>query len=288
MSDTADATASLGALGVGDTFVGLSGGFGQVRMGRIDTYYADGVLTELIAGTTFQSHATLSLLSQIDGLAYHGTAGRWNNLIRYDSPRISGFQGSVAYSSNRAAEDGAAAANADSGGAWYGSANYFAGPIYAGLSAFEHKTEGSTANKSNGWRVYGAYTFPFGLKLGLNYDHGRFGTGATTWRKRDAWFIPVQYTFGANTIGFTYGSAGKTKLDTGTTPNSGARFANLSYNYALSKRTNVGVNYTVLNNKDASAYDLLLGGVVKGLGQVQLTGNGQDVRQFAVSLVHAF
>jgi len=288
MSDTADNTASLGAMGVGDTFVGLAGNWGQVRMGRIDTYYADGVLTELIMGTTFQSHATLSLLSQVDGFGYHGTAGRWNNLIRYDSPRVSGFAGSVAYSSNRAAEDGAAAADADDGGAWYASANYFGGPIYAGLSAFSHRAEGVTDNKSSGWRAYGSYTFPMGIKVGLNYDHGRFGTGANTWRKRNAWFLPVSYKFGKNTVAATYGRAGKTKTNAGSVNDSGARFYNLSYNYELSKRTNVGVNYTALSNKDGSSYDLLLGGVVKGLGQVQATAAGQDVKQFAVSVVHSF
>jgi len=288
MSDTADATASLGAMGVGDTFVGLAGNWGQVRMGRIDTYYADGVLTELIAGTTFQSHATLSLLSQVDGFGYHGTAGRWNNLIRYDSPRVSGFQGSVAYSSNRAAEDGVANNDGDDGSSWYASANYFAGPIYAGVSAMQHRTEGVTDNKSSGWRVYGSYTFPMGVKVGLNYDHGRFGTGADTWRKRNAWFLPVSYKFGKNTVAGTYGRAGKTKTNAGTVNSSGATFYNLSYNYELSKRTNIGANYTVLKNKDGSAYDLLLGGVVRGLGQVQATGSGQDVRQIAVSVVHAF
>ncbi|HRE17249.1 MAG TPA: porin [Rhodocyclaceae bacterium] len=288
MSDTSDPTAGLGALGVGDTFVGLNGNWGRLRLGRMDTYYADGILIEMLGGTASQSFATLSLLTQVDSLSYHATAGRWNNQVRYDTPRINGFAGTVAYSSNRAAEDGAAANNADQGGAWYASANYFAGAVYAGISAQQHSTEGATDNKSSGWRTYGSYTFPVGIKIGLSYDHGRQGAAGGAWLKRNAWFVPVSYKFGNNTVLGSYGRAGQTKRNTGSIDDSGARFYNLSYNYELSRRTNIGVNYTVLKNKDNSAYDLLLGGVVKGAGQTQPTSYGQSVKQFAVSIAHTF
>jgi predicted porin len=282
----------LSSFAQGDTFVGLNGGFGRVRLGRMDTFYSDGVLTELTRATSFQDFATLSVLTQVNGI-FAVLPSRHSNQIRYDSPNFSGFSGTLAYSTNAGGNEGTGigtgaadpAKNPGKGGSWYAAARYFAGPIYAGGSFFRQKAEGGLAEAAAGannvfwssatavrtpdvdaWRLYGSYTFPFGLKVGLNVDRtaAKYMDGVGT-MKRTAWFVPVTYSFGSHSIYGTYGRAKDVDWNGGWN-NTGAKFYKLAYDYALSKRTSIGANYTVLDNDSSAAYTLFLSG--------SLTGNG--------------
>jgi len=287
MIDRNDSTAGLGAIGSGDTFVGLNGDWGRVRLGRLDTYYSDGVGIELNRAGSFQSHGLLTIFSQVDG-SYAVNPGRANNALRYDTPRMSGFQGTVQYSTNPLGQDGAAAANGAKGAAWYAAGNYLNGPIFAGLSYYQHDPEGGGQTDNKAWRAYGSYTLPFGLKLGLAYDKTRASKGVGLYEERGAWLLPVTYSFGNHSIYASYAKAGRTKNQAGNMADTGATFYNLGYDYALSKRTSVGGNYTKLNNKTNSNNNLFLGAAVTGLGQVQATGNGMDVRQIYIGVNHNF
>lgn len=289
----ADAGA-ISAFASGDQWVGLSGGFGRVRLGRMDTYYSDGVLTELSRATSFQSLATLSLLTQVGNdagpLVTSVRQGRHNNQVRYDSPNFSGFSGTVAYSfapdGNEAS--GATANNPGKNGSWYAAARYFAGPIYAGLSYYQEKSETNVDQKHRAYRGYGSYTFPFGLKVGLNIDNTRNETAAGLLdAKRTAWFVPVTYTFGSNAVYASYGRAGDRKNAAGKVNDSGAKFYNIGYDYALSKRTSVGANYTVIKNEDNATYGLF------GTGGFFIAGTdtpaaGNKAKQLYVGVNHTF
>src|SRR3954469_7259514 len=117
-------------------------------------------------------------------------------------------------------------------------------------------------------RLSGAYTFPFGLKLGLVYDQSKLNlksSGATfsgSEFKRNVWALPISWNTGAHTIFATYAQASKLKGSVGLASgasvdvssigvtasgataaqdvgsNSKAKFYMLGYYYDLSKRTN--------------------------------------------------
>lgn len=282
-------TATLNGFGGGNDWVGLSGKWGSLKLGRIDKYYSDGIGIELSRANSFTSHGTLSLLAQIEG-AYHAGVSRWNNLIQYDTPRMNGFAATLAYSSRFAGTDGQLQNNADKGDAWYASANYFNGPIYVGASLFDSDTEGSlTGAGASGYRLYGSYTFPMGLKIGLAYDHAKVDAGLGAFTKRNAWLLPITYMTGPHAIYFAYGKAGSTKNQVGGIWGTGATFWNLGYDYALSKRTSIGANWTQMNNKTASNYELFLNSALTtDLGAPRVVAAGQDSRQFAINIAHTF
>lgn len=296
-----DATTAVGMFGSGDQWVGISGGFGRVRLGRMDAYYSDGVLTELSRATSFQSFATLSLLTQTGANTTSlGTGirqGRHDNQVRYDTPNFSGFSATGAYSFNPNSNEGSglvtAGTDAGKGGEWYLAGRYLNGGIYAGLSFVDRHVEGTASQNNKGVRAYGSYTFPFGLKVGLNIDKSRDETAAGALAAvRTAFFVPVSYSFGANTVYATWGKAGNYKNAAGRVSDSGAVIWNLAYDYALSKRTSVGANYTVLNNGNNAQYRLFAQGttatLAPGLALAADPGLGMTARQLYVGVNHNF
>ena len=92
--DDAQATGTAG----GNTFVGLAGGFGQVRLGKLDLYYGYGTDEHGIRATPLQ-HSNISILSYVgqSGNAIV-SAGRSLNVVRYDSPKFGGLTFGLAFS----------------------------------------------------------------------------------------------------------------------------------------------------------------------------------------------
>jgi predicted porin len=166
-------------------------------------------------------------------------------------------------------------------------------------------------------RLFGAYSFPFGLKLGLVIDQSKLdmkssGTNfGSSQFKRTVWGIPVVYTIGAHTIAASYAQASKLTgsigqnngatsvglSDVGVTAsgaaagsapqaigdNSKAKMYVLGYTYDLSKRTNIHVSYSQIKNDNLAGYDFFANGV--GLGN---TNFGADPRIINLGLRHAF
>jgi hypothetical protein len=128
-----------------------------------------------------------------------------------------------------------------------------------------------------------------GVSVGLGWNKSKLSnTGGDS--SRTAWVLPIAYEFGANQVAFTYARAGDTS--TGATAvvsgsNTGANAYTLAYSRALSKRTNLGVSYSKLDNKSAATYDLF-GLAANGAVSTATTGAGSDVSQFSVNMNHSF
>ena len=212
---------------------------------------------------------------------------------------------------------------------WTVKANFDNGPISAFLSYIAHNdiagstvmwqntantaltamtSSGTNARENRGFRMGAGYTFPMGLKVGLIYDNTK-----TLWRddsgdaitvnddlnmKRTAWVIPVSMTFGQHTLGATYGKAGN--IQTGgtistadaaafDTNGTAARYWMAGYQYAFSKRTNMGVTFARVDNDQRAGYDFYANA---GMGQVatSTTANtrGSDPTHVSIGLKHSF
>ncbi|MCM2290448.1 MAG: porin, partial [Sulfuritalea sp.] len=115
-----------------------------------------------------------------------------------------------------------------------------------------------TAADQRSNRLWARYAFPMGLSLGLGYDSSKYDNDATTntnWVKRNAWQLTGQYAMGANQFYLQYAKAGKTSGAGAADDASGAKAWLLGYDYALSKRTNVGISYTEVKNENGGTYD---------------------------------
>jgi len=207
--------------------------------------------------------------------------------------------------------------------------NYTNGPIYVNAAYLANNTEGhqtcgAAVSAAAGSTVYltfpgcvagqrvvtqanadtrqarlsGYYKFPFGLKVGAQIDKAQLKnvganslTGAAgTSNVRTAWEVPVSYAFGSSTLLGSYTHAGSLSNTAG---NTGAKMYTLGYDYALSKRTNVGAFYTRIKNDAATTGVALSGGVYQpylagtsGTGSALL--QGETASTFSLGVKHTF
>lgn len=284
----------LGAFGAsGNTNIHLGGNWGRVAMGRQDLHY--GTALESYKAYTLQNILSNGIFSQIAGFSI-ANATRTPNVIMYDSPNMSGFTVRLAGSTAFRATEGtgvraAGAADPGKGSATNLALNYANGPIKAGYSYWRATTEGGKTALPGGADQRGdtlqfGYTFPMGLAIGLGWNKSRaemIGGEAS----RTAWVLPVSYVFGANQVAFTYARANNLSGSAvAGVSDTGANAYTLSFGHSMSKRTNVGVAYTKLDNKRNATYDLF--GLAANGGTSTAAFPGADVSQLSLNVNHSF
>lgn len=184
----------------------------------------------------------------------------------------------------------AGASNYSDGREYFLQGNYFNGPLGLQLGYRNSTAEGRTGIDDKQLRFSGYYALPMGLKIGLQLDRAQRSTasganmaGATSSSiSRNAWEVPISYTFGRNSIMGSFTRAG----DAGTTAgDTGAKLYTLGWDVALSKRTNVGVYYSKLSNDTRGTYQPFLAGT-------SFTGSalaaGESASTVAVGVKHVF
>jgi len=277
----------------GNSNIHLGGTWGQVSMGRQDLHYGSAI--ESYKAYTLQNILGNGIFSQIAGSTI-AVGSRTPNVIMYDSPNMSGFSARIAASTAFRAGEATGARVSGANDPGKGSAtnvalNYANGPIKAGYSYWRATTEGGkgatvgTADQRGDTLQFG-YTFPMGLAIGLGWNKSK---GETTLGNvdRTAWLLPISYAFGANQVAFTYARANDLKgsLAAGAS-DTGAAAYTLAYGYSMSKRTNLGVAYTKLDNKRNATYDLFAIGANGGTSTAAYAG--ADVSQVSFNMNHSF
>ena len=302
----------------GNSHVGLeSKSWGRIFVGRQDLHYqntssditrknslrADSVSLLAFAGAYGARGTTVN-----GGIAIAG-ATRTQNVVHYTTPNWGGFSGIVAYSSNPLGNEAdignAATQSIRRGNAWnlnpsYGATNWHLGYSYwrskpdAGIgTAVITSTTQIGAADQRGNRLYGDYSFVFGLKVGLAWDRSKLegNTGVsdgTTFSKRTVWSIPVQYSFMVKhqiTGHYTQAKSDQASLADGL--NTKANMWAIGYSYDLSKRTSIGITYARINNHANAGYTFY-NSAGTGLGGTTGVMAGEDPRMFGTTLRHAF
>ncbi len=275
-------------LGNGNTYVGLSGNFGQVTIGKHTFMEDQGNAVQY--GIKGGQAVPASLLGSKTILNYIGGTGintsRTNNSIMYVSPNFSGFKATLGYSTASNESEGLITQaipgnDYDAGRAFFLAGNYSNGPIFLNLAYWDNERE-ITGVENDQVRLSGSYAFPFGLKIGAQFDRATNKTLAGVETKRNAWQIPVSYQFGASTVLASFTKAGDTKNLVG---DNGAKLWTIGYDYALSKRTNVGVFYGKLDNEGAGVYQPYKSNTTSN-GSALFAGESASI--FAVAVKHTF
>ena len=285
----------------GNNHVGLRGkSWGRVFFGRQDVHYF-GRESDLTVKNDLQSDS-ISLLAYVagagtgvtgPGIAIAG-ATRTANIVHYTTPNWGGFTGVVAYSFNPVA-----AAEADlttgirKGYAWNVAPTFEGRNFTVGYSYWSQKADATTvAGNQRGDRLFGSYRWG-GFRIGLAWDKSKVTnegvinvvTGSTTVAKRDAWSVPIEYTWGPHWIGGHYTKANDDKATSGISD--GAKMWAVGYNYSLSKRTSVGVTYAQVSNDAGAVYTpFTAGGALGAPGHNALPG--EDPRFWSMTIRHAF
>lgn len=236
------------------SFVGLSGSFGAVTLGR---QYTPQYLTLSLAdpfGTGLAGDAVNIMPATGDA------ASRMTNTIKYVSPTVQGFNGEVAYGFGEVVGDSSAQRQ-------YGAAvGYAMGPLAVRLGY--HNRSNDTAvikNTSSGKDTLLAMTYDFtvvklhlayGVDKGLNSSplrnntnpYGSFVAPVASTDSRDM-LLGVTVPFGASTVLASY-IRRNDRQDAGQSANQIA----LGYRYAMSKRTDVYTSYARINNSNGAGY----------------------------------
>jgi predicted porin len=265
--------ASTGALFGRQAFVGLSGNFGALSLGRQYGAYenvrsaflsaqgnspafdaTNGVpLTQTLAqyavngAFTFPPGSSVAIDINTDSVA--GRLGAWagyqariDNSIRYQTPTISGFQAAVVYGFG---ENKSAGANATKNASF--SLTYVNGPLGLGLAHQDDELARDFHLKNTA--IGGNYDLGM-AKIFLAYNQAKY-TGLA---RQNEWSVGLRAPLGATTLVAQY--AHSDGDDLGKTQSLG-----LSAEYSLSKRTTV---YGAFNQ--TRAYENLVRNNVYGLG----------------------
>jgi len=238
-----------------DTFVGLQGNFGKVRLGKLPNEQRD--MFNFDVGSNSNGANAMDIFMR--------TAGRPNNSIRYDSPDLAGFSGEVQYGFGEN-KTGAAGNAGKASDMWGAGLNYRNSGFFAQYG-YERRTNSfgsgfdsyaSTLNagyNANNLLVTLAYQQTRGWGWGDRYyynetigaaDSANTFFGQPNDLKTQEAGINVAYTIGQFTPRVTYAKGWNVKDGTkgdATVDNSGYWQYIVGLDYALSKRTTVSLEY---------------------------------------------
>ena len=285
--------------------------WGRVLFGMQDVHYF-GRESDLTVRNDLQADS-VSLLAYVGGAGMaiipgsQGSGGvgaiagatRTRNIVHYTTPNWGGFSGIIAYSFNPTLPESdinstAATVTTRKGYAWNVAPTFEGRNFTVGYSYWSQKSDNSVvAANQRGDRLFGSYRWG-GFRIGAAWDKSKVTneggvinavTGSSTVARRDAWSIPIEYTWGPHWIGGHYTKANNDKA---TTVTDGAKMWAVGYNYSLSKRTSVGLTYAQISNDTGAIYTLFTsnGGLGGGAGHTPFPG--EDPRMWSMTIRHAF
>ena len=229
---------------------------------------------------------------------------RRQRLIRYDSPSFSGFSFSGGYTAaNESTGLSTATSQALTPRAISLAGEYKNGPLYLGIGYDQHRdhnpgTGGTIAlgtgaaqyngGKDTNWMFGAVYTFNFGMRLSGLYNRSKFDVTNTTELKKNGYAFAMDYAVsGPHSIKALYYKVGDSKGNSTVVVGSahqavgadtGAKGWNLGYMYTMSKRTEIGVMYSVMDNDRNAKYS-------KGIQAATL---GQTQKVYGMNIRHKF
>jgi predicted porin len=266
------------------SFLGLTGGFGTIKLGRFYSVLDNTLGATDPFGLGLAGRAN-NLMGAAGNNAVAGYASRFNNLAQYSTANLSGFTADVQYAF------GETAGSSSKGRSWGVALNYVSGPLAIRVAQQQSNNLKSTASAAGVLSATGIPEYEHKAThtaLGGTYDFGaaklhaayvlnkRAVLESTTQYKSDDMLIGVSVPFGASKLMLSFVN----KKDKSNVANYAANADQLGvgYTHELSKRTTVYAAYAVIRNKGANA--------VYTVGNA--TGNGSGKQALNVGVRHAF
>jgi len=251
----------IGVLNNRDSYVGLRGPLGTAKIGRFLSPYDD---IQPIFGNAPTLTTSILSTGALWAQAYLGQPnaggfdGRISNSVRYDTPTLSGFTGSVQYSTNEGSPTTHAGIVSVGG-------SYYNGPVQLGIAYEVHsKIRGTpTAPLSDtGFSVAGGYQFDQ-IRLGVAYERLDYEATPTTHLTRNFYGVGATIDAGPGLLFLYWGHAadGKGSAADGSRVGGlvkgvsiGADQWEISYTYPLSERTLLYTGYVRIQNQSNAGY----------------------------------
>ena len=289
---------SGGVLATRETFVGLQGTWGTFKMGYFLAPYDDiHPIFGNVPTLTTSILSTAALWAQgSQGTNDGGFDNRNPNSIRYDSPRIGGFTGSVQVSTLDASPENGGGLTNSSGGtpaqrsrhAYIGSTGgfYSNGPFQAGV-AYEWREKVRGPSLSD-YAVSVAANWNFGpVKIGGVWERLDYDVLNNSDLTRNFYGVSATAPIGPGELYAFWGTARNGSGPTGARvgqviagSNTGADQWEVSYTYALSKRSLLYVGFVQTRNDDNAIYNFNINSYA--------VVPGANANGFVVGMVHFF
>jgi predicted porin len=270
------------------SWLGIGGGWGDIRFGRQDVFYGNGIVQQ--AAANYINMAVDAIWTQ-HPIAAPG--GRLSNVLSYNSPTMGGFNASLYWSPN---SEGSAFTGSDPQEAdnlWAFTARYSGGALRGQFDYSTRKNVGFVDGVDNtGWKVGLGWAYAPGSQLSVvtgNLEHDNAaGLGVngdvhiTTlhWEHMiGQWQLIAQYMF-----------TGDVELDGEEIDDSRTKGFTLAAKYFLSKRTGVYLSFNQYRNDDFAFADFGPGAALSSATghHLSIGAAGADPRIIALGIMHNF
>jgi predicted porin len=237
--DTGAASGGAAGFWGRESWVGLEGAFGKVRLGNMGPTAAYFATADYIS---MHNHDTGTSSD-----AFYLYPGVVTNTIAYTTPTIAGFSGEAQFGLKEASQ---------TKNTFVLAANYDAGPLHLGAGYVSAPSGLATPPASDSHKEFGVRAlYELGaFTVGAYYINNKIDDGAGNSLKRNAIRLSGMYAMGASEFHANFGKASNFKANGTTVDDSGATQFTLGYNYNLSKRTKVYGFYTQVSNNDNAVY----------------------------------
>jgi predicted porin len=284
------------------SYVGLSGGFGEVRVGREYTPSFNAILGADVVGANGVGNTlnmTLALQGQSANLIGVGTSA--SNGVSYETPSFNGLRAKVQVISGENPNGNGATGTLNAPKAGDGTAYhvyYNAGPLSAGVGGLTVK--GTAVAASTGGSVVSSAGLPGEYEQASWYAKYDLGMALLTAGqvKETLNGSPTStttvYVNKSNVLGASIPVSGALKVNVnyvrseykaGTTVSGKGTQLSLQALYSLSKRTDLYAAYSVVDNTDANKFY----GLGNGSGRmVTVPNNGDKSTGYQVGVRHNF
>lgn len=250
-----------GVLAGRESFIGLQGPWGTVKWGSFLSPYDDilpifGNAPTLT--TSILSTAALWAQGYLGKAVNGGFDDRIPNSVRYDTPTLSGFNGSVQFGT----AEGTPRSNSHVVGL---GGFYNDGPVQLGIAYETHNRIRGTADApltDKALSIAGGYQFE-SIRVGGVYERLRYDVTPSTDLKRDFWGVGATVDAGPGLVYLFWGRAGdgKGSAANGTRigrlakgESTGSSQWEISYTYVMSARTLLYAGVTRINNASNAGY----------------------------------
>lgn len=286
-----NADSGSGTLNTRDTFVGLAGPLGTVKLGLFSAPMRamGGKLSFVPGGSSVANN--LGLFTTLGGVQTNLNS-RLPNAIQYTSPAFHDVTLSLIHApgEGRPARDDHA---------WGTGLAWSTGPHYLGYAYEErHGQQRFALGASRDWEHrlagrFGTGTLSFGLAWDRLGSDGLYSGGSGSVR-RDAWQISFMAVRGMHDLMVHFTVNSDLKCRGGATSGpcapaaaaaSGAKMLSLMYHYAFSKRTSIQAFVSRINNEARALYDVDVNPVVANATE---RTPGADPTVFALGIRHQF
>jgi predicted porin len=292
------ANSATGNWGSRQAWAGLSGNFGKVLFGKINTWYGSGDqdLTQAVYLDSSVQFAT-GVLAAGPGVS------RQQNALRYNSPMLGPVEILVTYAPQYERAGGVppgTGTNQESmpqgdntnGNVLAVTVQGSQGPISGGIdqvtNTFGKLSSDSGQQKNTATKIRAGFKYQPGAQISLiivNAKQDDIGNVAGVSKKQNAWEINWEHQMGNIGLHAQYGVAGKVTTQAGEQPDTGTKAMELGIRFIMSKTVYTYVNYVAYTNDPAANLDFAAGGMSSAGAGVAA---GADPKSLAFGVSYRF